>query len=190
MCGGCAKWDPSTGHVPRGFVGALDRLEDVRVVLLLGEPGPPYSREQYGDGADLLEETCQHTFACLDRPDDQMHKNLRYVLDQIFPGFILRDQLRSAWITETYLCSPPTALASVDASCERECADRYLGKQLQLFRHLPVIALGGKAQSRVKRTRVEVPNLINAWSVSPPGANRPKARESWTKAADEVRTWM
>ena len=36
-----ATWFPSEGHVPRGFLGATRALEEVEVVMVLAEPGPP-----------------------------------------------------------------------------------------------------------------------------------------------------
>ena len=35
------RWDPGRGHIPRGFLGATGRLEDVKLVLVFAEPGDP-----------------------------------------------------------------------------------------------------------------------------------------------------
>ena len=148
-CKGIARWDPEKGHVPRGFVGATS-LKEVEVVILFArrpvwqrsflaypqltpslEPGKPYTFEHHRDGTDLF------------------HRNLRLLLDLIFPRLRgkLEEQLKKAWITETYLCSAPREGGNVPASAEHGCADRYLAKQLALFEGLPVIALGGKAEA-------------------------------------------
>ena len=42
-CKDVAQWKPERGHVPRGFVGALGSTDEVEVVLLIAEPGNPYT---------------------------------------------------------------------------------------------------------------------------------------------------
>ena len=173
--------------MPRGFVGALGSLEEVQVVLLIAEPSSPFSYERYDAERDLLEETFQQTFGSLERGEGLIHRNLRFVLDQIFPNTSLADQLRSTWITNTYLCDAPTDGGNVAASRERECVGRYLGPELDLFKGLPIIALGRKAHRRALMAMVNTPNLSRAWAVSPPGCNQPEARRSWVEAATRAR---
>ena len=38
-CAGVAKWAPESGHLPRGYLGATARLDDVDLILLVAEPG-------------------------------------------------------------------------------------------------------------------------------------------------------
>ena len=40
-----AKWCPEKGFVPRGFLGAIGSIQDVRLVLLTAEPGDPLAAE-------------------------------------------------------------------------------------------------------------------------------------------------
>jgi len=56
-CHCVARWDPGKGHVPRGFVGALGSLDEVKLVLVAAEPGDPLPGETYerADPADLLD---------------------------------------------------------------------------------------------------------------------------------------
>lgn len=115
------------------------------------------------------------------------HENLRYILDLIFPKTDIVQQLRKTWITEGYLCSAPSEGAHVKAEAEKECANRYLGKQLDLFGDIPVIALGAKAQKRTKRVMRRPQNLIEAYAVAPPGSNHTPARPSWQAAAKQAR---
>lgn len=37
-----AKWDPESGHIPRGFLGAMGALDDVELVMVFAEPGHPH----------------------------------------------------------------------------------------------------------------------------------------------------
>lgn len=184
-CAGVARWAPAQGHVPRGFVGAPGPLNEVKVVILLAEPGDPHAVESY-QSRNQLEQTCKYTFRVLSEGTDPFHRNLKYVLNRLFPGLFLQDQLRKAWITETYLCSAPQETGPVPRVAENECVSRYLAHQLKLFAGLPVIALGGKAYERAKRVP-GVRNLKKAFSVGPPGSNQRKAKPSWNDAAEWAR---
>ena len=187
-CDGIATWDPAEGHVPRGFVGAFGRLDEIKVVILLAEPGDPHGVEAYR-GGNYLEQTCEYTYKVLREGTDLFHRNLKYLLNGLFPGLSLKDQLRESWITETYLCSAPQETGPVRAAAEKECASRYLARQLELLDGLPVIALGGKAYTRAKRVP-GVRNLKKAYAVGPPGCNHRPARPSWDAAAKWARTFF
>lgn len=187
VCKDTARWVPSEGHVPRGFVGALGAMDEVEVILLIAEPGNPYSWESYSPGRNLLTQVTKHTFKQLDTHAEQYSRNLRYVLDLIFPRLALQDQLRRTWITETYLCSAPKEAGSVPAIAEKECANRYLVKQLTLLDGRPVIALGSKAYNRARRVIPNPRNLIKAFAIAPPGCNQSGARPSWENAAKQAR---
>lgn len=184
-CAGVARWAPTQGHIPRGFVGALGRLDEVKVVILLAEPGDPHVVESYRS-RNQLEQGCEYTFKALSEGTDLFHRNLKYVLNRLFPRISLQDQLRKAWITETFLCSAPQETGPVLRVAENECGSRYLAHQLELFGGLPVIALGGKAYTRAKRV-AGVQNLKKAFSVGPPGCNQRRARPSWDEAAKWAR---
>ena len=184
-CKDIAKWRPDEGHVPRGFVGALGDVKEVEVVILVAEPGNPHPNEAYRS-SNKLDETCEYTFNVLNEGTDLFHRNLKYLLDRLFPGIPLKDQLRKAWVTESYLCSAPKETGPVLTDAENECASRYLTRQLELLNGLPVIALGGKAHKRVSRVP-DVRNLKKAYSVAPPGCNHKPARPSWDAAAEWAR---
>ena len=184
-CKGVATWNPQEGHIPRGFVGATSSLREIEVVLLVAEPGDPYGRfPSASEPRGLLGQSCSDTFEHLREGRDLFHKNLRRVLSLIFPDLEFEDQLRKAWVTETYLCSAPTEGNSVRAASERCCATQYLARQLALFDGLPVIALGRKAQ---RRAMPYAPNLIEAYAVAPPGCNHKSALPSWEAAAKRAR---
>ena len=169
-CESVATWKPVAGYVPRGFVGALGRLNEIEVVILLSEPGCPHPTEDYR-GRDKLEQTCEYTFGAIKRGTDRFHNRLKLLLDLLFPQLGLEDQLRKVWITQTYLCSAPTESGAVPRGAENECASRYLSKQLKLLRGRPILALGdGKAFRRAQ------PVAPDARSLRP--ALHPSARKS------------
>ncbi len=168
-------------------MGATSSLKEVEVVILLAEPGDPYGSDPFSpthSSRRLMNQASRYTLQHHRDGTDLFHRNLRLLLSLIFPGLRFEEQLKRAWITETYLCSAPREGGNVPATAERGCADRYLARQLALFEGLPVIALGGKAQKRARRY---APNLIQAYSIAPPGANHKPARPSWEAAAAQAR---
>ena len=186
-CKDIATWNPQRGHVPRGFAGALSTIDEVEVVLIVAEPGDPYGSDPISpvltlDG--MLNQTCKDTFEHYRDGVDPFHRNMRFLLDLIFPNIRFEEQLKKAWITESHLCSAPQEGGNVPARAWRGCADRYLARQLALFEGLPVIALGGKAQQRARRY---APDLISAYAIAPPGSNHRPARPSWEAAAAQAR---
>ncbi len=183
-CKDIATWNPEKGHVPRGFVGALGSLDEVQVVILVAEPGDPHLEEEYVLNDTLIAQTSKYAFNVYQTGKDLYHRNLRFLLDHIFPKATLEQQLRKTWIVDTYLCSARKDGDRVPRQAERECAERFLAKQLELLKDRPVIALGGKAQRRAKPYSS---NLIKAYSVAPPGCNFKKARPSWEVAARQAR---
>ena len=194
-CKGTATWAPQEGLVPRGFIGALGDIEEVEVVITTAQPGaPPHPEEPalYSQARkqDLLDRTSQHTFECFRDERDRYHQGIRYLLDQIFhPNRRLEDQLRKTWITQTYLCSAPGGDGQkVGSRAGRECAGRYLTPQLALFDGVPLIALGGAAQKRVRH----VPGVRNLIKVPSPNSRGSKAelQRRYRDAARQARRMM
>ena len=54
-----AQWNPGSGHIPQGFVGATGTPEDVELVMVFSEPGHPHDAERYdaSPGAEGLMKT-------------------------------------------------------------------------------------------------------------------------------------
>ncbi len=200
-CRDVARWAPHEGHVPRGYFGAHGTLDEVEVILLLAEPGDPFEGDTFPldmDATAIIGRVSTNTSRnyggsceCIRQPC--FHANMRKILNLLVPDKHLSKQLRKVWISETYLCSAPNEGGGVPAVAERACARKFLLRQLSLLPDLPVVALGGKAQKRIRRLLSDVPGLehrlIDAWAASPPGANSPKARQSWVLAADQVRAF-
>jgi Uracil DNA glycosylase superfamily len=177
-CASSATWDPATGHVPRGFIGAFGRLEQIELVLIAAEPGDPQPDETHrGDSPlDLLERCCEKVYRYFDPPATLYHRNMRRIIDSCYPGLDFEEQLAKTWITDAYLCSAPVEGGSVRAASWRACATDYLRPQLELLRGRVVVALGRKAQQRVDSFEGPV---LNAGSVAPPGCNFKGVRQSW-----------
>ena len=188
-CRGTATWKPSVGHVPRAFIGALGRLSEIKVVILVSEPGDPHNSREIYRGPNKLEQTCEYTFYALSEGTDRFHKRLKQLLDRLFPEHRndVKAHLRKSWITQTYLCSAPKESGCVPRAAEDECAKRYLTKQLDLLRDRPVIALGcNKAYRRAQPVIHDVRYLRNAWH---PSARKSNAdfEQSYSEAAEWAR---
>jgi len=190
-CMHVATWNPDTGHVPRGFVGALGESHEVQLVLLTAEPGDPLAGERYDgeDPAALLKSTCELAYGilsiCQDVRDRNLifHRNVRRLLDLCWPGATVAEQLRRTWIVDSYLCSAPVESGPVVRASWSACTRDYLRPQLDALPEALVVALGGKAHQRARSLGV---HASRAYSVAPPGANRKAAVGSWEAVAAEV----
>ena len=196
-CKGVVKWKPKNGDVPRGFIGATSGLNDVEVVILIAEPGQDDGSDPFPKNASrskYLQRACIYTYQHYEERYKLFHRNMRLLLDLIFPSTKFQQQLRKVWITETFLCSIPDKIGQVPVNSEKECAERYLTAQLNLLKGRPIIVLGGKARRRVKRLKNSVPDLmhrlIHAYAVAPPGSNHSKAQPSWEEAARKARSMI
>jgi len=179
-------WNPARGWVPRGFRGATGTIAEVKLVLVCAEPGNAYDDETH-DGPtpiDKLRSAYTKGNSYIERPADQFARNLRTILNYAWPGQTFEQQMRKTWLTESVLCSAAVEGGRVPLFVERECADRYLRRQLSLFPDARVVALGRKAQDRLARVGIA---FVPAWAAAPPGCNRREAPESWQRAVAGLR---
>lgn len=183
---GCreAVWNPTTGHVPRGFCGATAGAEEVRLVPVCAEPGDPHiseSHESDGSPDGHLASVNRYAWGCFATGKDLFHRNVRRLLDLCWPGSSFEDQMRKTWITDSVLCSAPKECGPVRHSMETECATRFLAPQLSQFPNAMVVALGRKAERRLRRAGIK--GYEYAYSVAPPGCNHVPALPSWERIA-------
>lgn len=183
------RWSPADGHVPRGFCGALGKLRDVELVLIVAEPGDPQQGESHSADSpqEWLETVSKYVYGCLESGNDQYYKNIRYILDKCWPKLTFAQQMRRTWITESTLCSAVRETGTVPAAISRCCVDLYLRKQLSALAHATIATLGGKAKNRTVHLEPELgKKFINAYAAAPPGCYRREAKPSWDRIAVEV----
>ena len=184
---GSMRWDPTHGHVPRGFCGAAGELHEVELVLVGAEPGDPYTWEDYGSGdpTSQLETAYRNAYECFRSGPDRYHQNMRRLMGLCWPADSFDTHMRRVWITDSVLCSARVEGGPVSSMVAVECRARYLEAQLGLFPKAIVAALGGKAWKRLQG----YPNVMKAYSVAPPGCDmhRGKAVQSWEAIARAVR---
>lgn len=185
-------WHPKDGHVPRGCVGALGELSDVRAVFVRAEPADPLEGQRFPEGPPLevLRCQCRQAYENLhsNRPT---HTNMRLVLDLCFVDFIgdLRRQLRHAWLTQSVLCSLFEPGSAAPPLVEHVCGRDYLRPQLECLKGAIVVALGTKAARRIEACGWEG-EVLRAHAVARPGCYQPGARPSWERIAERVRSAM
>ena len=179
-----AQWNPQRGHIPRGFLGATGTPEEVEVIMVFAEPGHPYEGHGFDPalGPDgILQGGVQQTYDCFRNMTDQFHANVRWFMGQLYPALSFDDQLRHVWLTEGRLCSIDNEIGNAR---DRTCATHYLKRQIAALPNATVIAFGGKAQHYLKGLDID---RIDAFALSPPGANQKAARPSWIAAIEAVR---
>jgi hypothetical protein len=177
------RYDPARGLFPRGYAGATGRLDDVALVLCIAEPGEPSNTADAQPSTvacevpPLVAESTGAAFR--DRPS-AFHSNVRFLLECCWPGISFEEKLRRSWITEGVLCSATVTTGRVAVSVERECARRYLAAELRLLSNAFVIALGRKAERRLKLAD-RVPDAV-VMAAGLPGGNSRRAKPSWQTA--------
>lgn len=182
LSGACAGmcWSPASGHVPRGFCGATGSLREVKLVLVVAEPGDPHPGERHNG----LDSALAYTESALRDGTDLFHRNVRALIDLCFPGQEVTEQLRQTWITESVLCSASTEGGNVPAVSWRACGATFLRPQLSLFPGAVKVALGSKARDRMSALGLD---FIATGAVAPPGCNRREAKANWNEIAAKVR---
>ena len=177
------RWDPPSGHVPRGFCGAIGRLEEVKLILVVAEPGDPLDKETHTG----IESALKKAYECLKNKTTQFHRNIRGIIDLCWPNEAFETQMRRVWLTESVLCSAKKETGPVKASVARACIHRYLAQQLELFPGALVVALGLKARDRLRSSGIV--DFFHARAAAPPGCNLPPpAKDSWQKIAEKLRS--
>jgi hypothetical protein len=148
-------------------------MTEVELVLVFAEPGDPH----HGESHTGMQSAYEYAMRAFETGKDLFHRNVRSILDACWPSMPLDEQLRRVWLTESVLCSARLEGGSVPLSSARACGLRFLKPQLDLFPSAVVVALGSKAQQRLRSLGIY--QFISAYAVAPPGCNRREAKESW-----------
>lgn len=175
--GACSgmRWCPEGGHVPRGFCGAAGSLGEIELVLVFAEPGDPHPGEVHTG----LHSTYEYAARCFCDRKDRFHKNVREILNGCWRGMEFEEQMRKTWLVDSVLCSASKECGSVPRNVALACGQRYLLHQLSKVSSALVVAMGGKAQRRLRALGVH--DFLPAYSVAPPGCNFKGAKKSWER---------
>ncbi len=185
------RYDPEHGLFPRGYAGATGALGDIALVLVIAEPGEPppgASPQPVADADALVNIIGTKVGNAFENGKSPFHRNVRYLIDRCWPEKSYAEQMRRTWITEGVMCSAEVTTGPVPKIVEKECATRYLSKQLALLPDAFVIAVGGKARSRIKLTRRKPHASVFAAGL--PGGNFKGAKPSWDAAGTAFRAHL
>lgn len=174
VCSPRMTFNPGKGHLPRGFRGATGSLEEVELVLVYAEPGDPGTNEVH-TGMESVLKIAMTPVAGI--KNSLFHANLQHILNLCWPNMEPARQMRRVWMTESVLCSAEKPTGYIPVGIVRECGERYLLRQLKLFPSALVVALGNKAQNRLRM--IGYTNFLAVGSVAPPGGNYLSVKESW-----------
>jgi len=180
-------WDPQRGRIPRGFCGATGTLDDVRLVLVCAEPGDPHVNENHACNPTpegYLNSAYSYAWGCFATGKDQFHRNIRSILDLCFPRMDFTEQMHYAFITDAVLCSAASEGGRVNSGIEDYCVKTYLAKLIDKMPNATIVALGCKAQNRLRRANIT--GFISAFAAAPPGCNSKGATKSWKQIAVAV----
>ena len=169
------RWKPESGHIPRGFLGAGGSVREVELILVFAEPGDPHASEIHTG----MESAYAYAYDCFKIGKDLFHRNVRMILSLCWPNLSFDEQMRKAWLTESVLCSARAEGGSVSAMASRACGMHYLYPQLAQFPNALIVALGNKAQNRLRTLGIS--SFLPAVAAAPPGCNRRDALASWQK---------
>lgn len=155
---------------------------DVRLILVTAEPGDPADGDSYsGSPVEMLSSSVKSFYKYMEADSlrrngrgSPFHRNLKDILDLCWPGLSLREQLHVTWYTNAVLCSALVSGGKVPKIIEDTCVTTYLAKQLDLLPQAFILALGGKAERRLKRNGIRV----NYCAQHPSARLNTKPRES------------
>lgn len=179
-----AVYDPTSGHIPRGFSGATGKLEEVYLVIVFAEPGHPLDEETYtGDPRADLRFLLDASY--LRSGANQFHRNILSFLNNVFP--LLADnvdaQLKHVWLTESRHCSIANEIGNIGKQDRMICSRTHLVEQVKLFPNARVLLAGGKAAQ--VSSLFEKPMTCGAFA--PPGCNQRLVRQSQQIVAAECK---
>ena len=182
-----AVYDPTNGHVPRGFSGATGRLEDVYLIMVFAEPGFPLPGESYtGDPRKDLRFLLDAAY--LRSGANMFHRNITSFLGSVLPSMAgdIDKQLRHVWLTDSRHCSIADEIGQIKTRDRLICATAHLVEQVKLFPNAVVLLAGGKAAQVGELFH----HTIECGAFAPPGCNQKAVRESHEQAANKCRSHM
>ncbi len=187
VCKGIKK-EPSEGYIPRGFFGCLGEISQVELILVIAEPGSPFSKEEkYPDfSEELIDLVFDYVGTKFEKPTDPFHKNIQNILDMCWPNLSFREKFEKVWLTDSVLCSAEKPCEEFSKEVSQFCGQTYLQKQLNLFsKDILLISMGRKAQRRLK----EIGKSESLFVYSPAcfGKNLEVAKNLWKQIPEKLK---
>lgn len=93
--------------------------------------------------------------------------------------------MKYTWITDSVLCSAKSEGGYIPSKISNTCCMKYLLREIDLFDNAIVVALGKKADNRLKNAGYNKHYYV--FSAAPPGCNYKRAKESWERIGDIIK---
>ncbi len=189
--------DPANGYIPRGFGGGLGKLSEIALILVTAEPGNPErdgsQRYESKIPIKLIEESGAGFFGAVHEADSEertFHGSIKMILNECWPDLKgdLEKQLKRTWITPSVLCSADLSCGPIPQIQEQTCAEKFLRLQLQALPNRFVVALGGKAERRMRAA--SLPVSFPASAAGKPECLKDRARQSWIDVGKAFRSHL
>jgi len=170
-------WNPERGFVPRGYFGAPRLISDIELVIVLAEPSNPVPGENHSwiaGCADVASAMAERMTQSILSRNSAFSRNLTFILECCWTPLDLEAAIQRTWITESVLCSAEYPCAPVLSAAT--CTSNYLIQQLHLFPAAFLVALGRKAQGRLRSLGYDA-----AYAPSPakPSGNWHSSKHAW-----------
>lgn len=191
--------DFQRGHRPRHFAGALDKPEQVEVLLILAEPGStPYNWE-IGRWPDTwLDDVCSdgvgqrggHPFVYDPAHSFDNRYEARFAvwpalfLGQVYPNLSARERMERAIIANSFWMQADASGGRIPRGAERAFAPILAGF-VDMFPSATVIAAGRKASDRLTLAGCR---HVPMSALTLPEYNKPSAKESRDQVAGTIRS--
>jgi hypothetical protein len=180
------------GLVPRGYSGAFGTARNVRLVLVLAEPGTPQpgtqSQSVDGDPAKVVANIATGVRDAFETGATAFHRNVRSILDACWPNLQFAEQMKRTWITESVLCSAAKSCSGFSREVESACATMYLSPQLQALSGAFVVCLGGKAARRLRTAGLRYD--VKAAAPGLPGGNTERSKKTWLRLGKRFQQFL
>jgi hypothetical protein len=189
LTGACKglTWKPERGFVPRGYFGTPRRISDIELFMVLAEPSDPLPGEDHSwiagcaDVASAMADRMTQSF--LNR-NSVFSRNLAFILERCWAPLDAETAIQQTWITESVLCSAEYPCAPVRSAAT--CTSNYLIHQLRLFPGAFVVALGRKAQDRLRSLGYD-PAYVP--SPAKPSGNWHSSKRAWEQLGTLFQEW-
>ncbi|HXY57185.1 MAG TPA: hypothetical protein VEH76_01260 [Methylocystis sp.] len=183
--------DYEAGHRPRHVAGNLSNPSEVKIILLLAEPGSnPFPEELGRSEKTWIEDiTCDglgnggNRLRYDELAGSDYERNPRDFLRMVWPNSSPRANMSRCVITNSFWMQAPSSGGPIPAGASREFGV-HLKRFLSVFANAAVVAAGVKAQARCKQAGIFA---MEMYALTPPGSNHQNVRDTWKTTADALR---
>ena len=182
--------DYGAGNRPRHIAGNLAEPDELRLILLLAEPGSSPGPEELNrnKAAWIDDVTCdglgngRFRLRYDEYAATAYEKNPHEFIEMVWPDESTPERMRKTISTNSFWMQASMSGGTIPAGAANDFGP-YLRSLVSAFPNAVVAAAGSKAADRCRRASI---SAIEMGALTPPGSNRPKVRGTWHPTALEV----